>query len=67
MSISKAKWESECAVKVTSRNLGTQEVEHVVCLFCQAFGRESSNDECDQKRNKLKRSRASVHHGGLIN
>ena len=49
MSIFKAKWESECAMKDVSRNLGTQEVESVVCLFCWAFGRESPNDDCDWK------------------
>jgi Mg/Co/Ni transporter MgtE len=55
MSIFKAKWESECAVKVISRSLGTQEVESVVCLFCQAFGRESSDDDCDQKRKQAQK------------
>ena len=55
MSILKAKWESECAVKVISCNLGTQEVESVVCLFCWAFGRECSNDDCDRKRKQTQK------------
>ena len=55
MSIFKAKWESECAMKVISRNLGTQEVESVVCLFCRAFGRECPDDDCDQKRKKTQK------------
>jgi hypothetical protein len=55
MSVFKAKWESECAVKVISRNLGTQEVESVVCLFCRAFGRESPDDDCDQKRKQTQK------------
>ena len=37
-------------MKVTSHNLGTQEFESVVCLLCQAFGRESPDDDYDQKR-----------------
>ena len=55
MSIFKARWESECAMKVISHNLGTQEVESVVCLFCQAFGRESPNDDCDRKRKQTQK------------
>ena len=47
MNIFKAKRESECAMKVISHNFGTQEVESVVFLFCQAFGRESPDDDCD--------------------
>ena len=50
MSVFKAKWVLECDMKVTNCNLGTSEVESVVHLFCQAFGRVSPNDDCDRKR-----------------
>ena len=55
MSIFKAKWESECAMKVISCNIGTQEVKSVVCLFCRAFGRESPNDDCDGKQKQTQK------------
>ena len=55
MNIFKAKRESECAMKVISHNFGTQEVESVVFLFCQAFGRESPDDDCDWKRKQTQK------------
>ena len=67
MSVFKAKWESECAVKVISRNLGTQEVESVVCLFVEPLEGNPPIMTVTKRENKLKRSRVSVHHGGLTN
>ena len=55
MSVFKAKWVLECDMKVTNCNLGTQEVESVVCLFCQAFERESPNDDFDQKQKQTQK------------
>ena len=55
MSVFKAKWESECGVKVISRNLGTLEVESVVCLFCRAFGQETPDNDCKRKRKQTQK------------
>lgn len=51
-SVFKAKWELECGVKVSSRNATTGAVENVICLFCQAFGREDPDETEDRKRKR---------------